>query len=885
MSESEPISKTRATRAQLAKVIRRRPRVGLGTALLLSVAFATLATPLVALDLILASTGSPAFVAGQPAPVTVRVPHFEGFTDARYALRQGAVVVTRGQILKRADVALVRAVQAKAPPLAPVMAGYFAVLLVMALMYTVRLRRSQRGKLLRTQAVTLLILLGCAVVVKAGLLFTSMSVFVVPLAAIALVATVVVDLTVGLTTSLIASVLTGLLVPFDLGVSAVLLLQTSAACLIAGDHHKIRNARLLGAGLVGGASAAVAYVVLSYLGAGHAPFGELVDPLRSALGAAVLGGVLGGIGAVLLKPLFQYLLGDITKAKLVELEDLSNPLLQQIAKNSPGTWQHSLAMANMAEIAANQIGADGRLVRVGAYYHDLGKSLQPKYFIENLDSGESSPHDRLPPAISCDAIFAHVTEGIRVARKRGLPERIIDFMYMHHGDGLLEYFWAKCRESGNPENLTEDDFRYPGVPPQSRETAILAICDAVEAASRTLKKADERTIGNLVQRIVYGKLHLGQLDQSGLSMEDLRRVSDSLRETIKHAHHGRIEYPWQREQAREEAAAAKSRAGDTGDGEPSAASQPAAARVAAEPVPSATQRIIGEPRLDSLDAPRPYYWQEQDRTAHNQRSALAVAATQEVSAPDSSAETVRLTPEPDITAPASATEARPAEPAPAVAAEPAPAVAAEPAPAVAAEARAAEARAAEAQAAEAQAAAAQPQAAQPEAPPTTPAQPQAAQPEAPPTTPAQPEAAPTAAAQPQAALPITATPEAAPAPTSTLRGSPTGHAAAPTDPASAADSAAERDPDAPSAIPPPPTRTRPDKAKSATMLGFRAAAQASATSADQPPEDAAEPAIEAAGEIQLAPSGHPGDPGQPLSDAATTAAERPAAAGSKSGSS
>ena len=109
MSESEPISKTRATRAQLAKVIRRRPRVGLGTALLLSVAFATLATPLVALDLILASTGSPAFVAGQPAPVTVRVPHFEGFTDARYALRQGAVVVTRGQILKRADVALVRA--------------------------------------------------------------------------------------------------------------------------------------------------------------------------------------------------------------------------------------------------------------------------------------------------------------------------------------------------------------------------------------------------------------------------------------------------------------------------------------------------------------------------------------------------------------------------------------------------------------------------------------------------------------------------------------------------------------------------------------------------------------------------------------------------------
>jgi len=147
-------------------------------------------------------------------------------------------------------------------------------------------------------------------------------------------------------------------------------------------------------------------------------------------------------------------------------------------------------MANLAEIAANAIGANGRLVRVGAYYHDLGKSLQPKYFIENLEPGETSPHDKLPPEASCDAIFKHVTDGIVAARKAGLHERVIDFMHMHHGNGVLEYFWAKCQDQGNPHHLTIESFRYPGVPPQSRETAILAICDAVEAASRTLKKAD-----------------------------------------------------------------------------------------------------------------------------------------------------------------------------------------------------------------------------------------------------------------------------------------------------------------------------------------------------------------------------------------------------------
>ena len=165
-------------------------------------------------------------------------------------------------------------------------------------------------------------------------------------------------------------------------------------------------------------------------------------------------------------------------------------MLQRLSLEAPGTYAHTIAVANLAEAACRAIGANALLARVGAYYHDLGKSLQPKYFIENLEPGETSPHDKLPPEVSTDAIFAHVTEGILNARKAGLHERIIDFMHMHHGNGVLEYFWGKCQEQGNPRGFTVESFRYPGHPPQSRETAILAICDAVEAASRTLKKPE-----------------------------------------------------------------------------------------------------------------------------------------------------------------------------------------------------------------------------------------------------------------------------------------------------------------------------------------------------------------------------------------------------------
>ncbi|MGZ3443191.1 MAG: HDIG domain-containing metalloprotein, partial [Polyangia bacterium] len=340
---------------------------------------------------------------------------------------------------------------------------------------------------------------------------------------------------------------------------------------------------------------------LCFLVQGRLPDQDTTSIVSSDLIGAIGGGLAAGVIATIVAPLLERALGEVPRGKLVELTDLNHPLLKRIAEKSPGTWAHSLAMANMAELAATAIGANALLTRVGAYYHDLGKSSAPQYYIENLHAGEPSPHDSLDPDVSADAIFAHCTEGVRLGRAAGIPEPVLDFMHMHHGNGLLEYFWHKNEQLGNPKRLSEKSFRYPGLPPQTKETGILAICDAVEAASRTLKTPTERDLTSLVQRIVFGKLRLGQLDQSGLTSSDLKAMCNSLVDTLKNSFHVRIEYPWQKEEraaqqkkAAEDDAANKAAAGD-GDGRPPTPEEPA----------SITQRLFVEERLDSADAPRP----------------------------------------------------------------------------------------------------------------------------------------------------------------------------------------------------------------------------------------------------------------------------------------
>lgn len=564
-------------------------RVSWWLGILLATGFAILVTPAITAERWLAAAGIGEIVRGEPAPLTVRVPPFRGYDTALGHTGGGGVLIVRGDVADRDTAAATNELAAAQPHGAVHYLAFLTLVGVLAGLFTHHVRRSTQGRLLRVQLVSLALIIAAAVVVKLVMLTTALSVLVVPIAVFAMVPTLVLDRVVGLATGTLAALVVSFLVPFDVGVAVMLMVQAGAAGLMIAERPKRRMRTILIAGACATLFTAATYPLMLYLSAGRLPLDELGDPLHSAWLAAALGPAIATALTIVCVPLYQLAVGEITHGKLVELEDLSHPLLKQIAEKAPGTWQHSLTMANMAEIAANAIGANGRLVRVGAYFHDLGKSLNPKYFIENLEPGETSPHDNLAPDASCDAIFRHVTEGIVAARRAGLHERIIDFMHMHHGNGVLEYFWAKCREQGNPKRLTVEHFRYPGVPPQSRETAILSICDAVEAGARTLKKPDSAAIDSLVQRIVYGKLHVGQLDESGLSMGDLRRITESLRDTIRHANHGRIEYPWQK--AQQDASATPERARLTQTG-PRLDSLDRPAR--AETVPSPPPRITAD---------------------------------------------------------------------------------------------------------------------------------------------------------------------------------------------------------------------------------------------------------------------------------------------------
>jgi cyclic-di-AMP phosphodiesterase PgpH len=237
------------------------------------------------------------------------------------------------------------------------------------------------------------------------------------------------------------------------------------------------------------------------------------------------------------------------------LTDLEQPLLRKMAQEAPGSWEHSRAMANLAEAAAAAIGADTLLTRVGAYYHDLGKTIQPKYFVENLAPGERSPHEDLEPDVSADAIMAHVVQGTKILRGGGVPEPVVEFAYTHHGTQVIEYFWHKCKERKNPKNLGEDFFRYPGMKPQTKETAILMLVDSIEAASRTIVPPERAKFDEMVQRILLTKLRSGQIDDSGLTLEDLRTIAAKMTDTLVNMFHGRIKYPWQKEESAETAVA------------------------------------------------------------------------------------------------------------------------------------------------------------------------------------------------------------------------------------------------------------------------------------------------------------------------------------------
>ena len=227
-----------------------------------------------------------------------------------------------------------------------------------------------------------------------------------------------------------------------------------------------------------------------------------------------ISGVTSSVLTIGLLPFLEGTFGILSTIKLIELSNPNHPLLKKILTEAPGTYHHSVMVANLAEAACEAIGANGLLARVASYYHDLGKTKNPHYFVEN-QFNKINPHDHLPPERSRDIIRAHTTDGAKMLRKYRMPKEIIDIALQHHGTSLLQYFYVNAKKT-DPE-VKEDDFRYPGPKPQTKEAAIIMIADSVEAAVRSMKEPDMEKISELIRKIIQSKLTDGQFNECDLS--------------------------------------------------------------------------------------------------------------------------------------------------------------------------------------------------------------------------------------------------------------------------------------------------------------------------------------------------------------------------------
>jgi len=361
--------------------------------------------------------------------------------------------------------------------------------------------------------------------------------YLVPLTIASMLATILFDEEVGLALTISLGMLVGVLSGFKLDIAFV----TIISGVVAGfSVRKVRHRHEF--------YRPILYLCLTYGGSVYiieslklTPPAELINHVW----LAVTNGFLSPILTIGLLPLFESGFGITTDVTLLELSDLNRPLLKRLALEAPGTYHHSIMIGTLAEDAAEAIGANSLLARVGSYYHDIGKMLKPEYFVEN-QVGAVNKHENLSPTMSSMILEAHVKEGVELAKRHNLPQSIIDFITGHHGTSVMSYFYGKAQ---NEENSTADikDFQYPGPNPRTKEVAIVMLADSVEAASRTLDEPKPSRLRNLVHKIFMDKFDSGYLENSNLTLRDLKNIEDSFVRVLIATFHRRIKYPEQKE--------------------------------------------------------------------------------------------------------------------------------------------------------------------------------------------------------------------------------------------------------------------------------------------------------------------------------------------------
>ena len=458
-------------------------------------------------------------------------------TPVLRSLEAGQVIVQEGEVLTAEMLGTLEAVGLYAPRFAAFGRSVWIVIGALLLGSLAALplgyalgRLSERHR--PAQVYALVALTVATLVVQRFVLEFSPSFVLVLL--VPLLVAVLVSEVAGLLWAVWVAVVTALLVPSTPLVTLLATLVGAVVAVRAVGDVRTRPAVVL-AGALGGAAGGAALVAWVLLGGGLSPLAT-----ATAFAAFLAGGVLAGVLALGLLPLFEVALGFLTGFRLLELSSPSHPLLQRLLVEAPGSYQHSLIISNMVEQAVQAIGGDHLLARVGALYHDVGKMRRPQFFIENQFSGDN-PHDRISPHLSYLIITSHVRDGLELIREYRLPRQLEPFVLEHHGTTVLAYFYKRALEDAS--SISELNFRYPGPRPRSKESAVLFLADAVESASRTLKEPTQGSIRALIDRLFEQRLQDDQLSQSPLNLHDVAIIADTFERMLTAILHRRIAYP------------------------------------------------------------------------------------------------------------------------------------------------------------------------------------------------------------------------------------------------------------------------------------------------------------------------------------------------------
>lgn len=459
----------------------------------------------------------------------------------RGTVDEGKLIIAKGEVVENENLKLLNSLKQEYESQLWAASNYYfillgytilvALVLMMLLLFLKKYRSEIYGNNVKVTFIffnILLVVFLTTLVVK----YNEDYIFVVPLCILPLILKTFFDARLGLFVHVLAVLILGFVVPNSFEYIFLQIIAGIVTILTVSQLYKRANLFI-----------SVGQITLIYI-VGYLAFhtiheGNLANILWSTIGLFFLNGMITLFAQPLIYA-YEKIFGLVSDVSLLELSDTNSKLLKELSNKAPGTFNHSLQVANLAEAAANEIKANAMLVRVGALYHDIGKMNHPTYFTENQTTN-INPHDELAYKDSAKIIIGHVIEGIEIARKNKLPDRVIDFIRSHHGTTLVYYFFKKQQETGQHFNTTE--FRYPGPIPFSKETAILMMADSVEAASKSLKNPTFPMINEFVDRVIAGQMAADQFINADITFKEIETIKKIFKQKLTNIYHLRVEYP------------------------------------------------------------------------------------------------------------------------------------------------------------------------------------------------------------------------------------------------------------------------------------------------------------------------------------------------------